>query len=40
MTEKVTGNEIYYFKIEALQFSTFTWFKLEPLSQHLHLFYW
>ena len=38
-TTKLTANEFYCYKIEALQFFTFTWFNFEPSSQHLHLFH-
>ena len=38
-TTKLTGNEFYCCKIEALKFFTVTWFNFEPSSRHLHLFY-
>ena len=38
-TTKLTGNEFYCYKIEALQFFPFTSFDFEPSSRHLHLIY-
>ena len=38
-TTKLTANEFYCYKIETLQFFTYTWFNYEPSSQHLHLFH-